>query len=825
MTPLPPLRVGDADRLAALDGFGILDTPEEAGFDDVVHLACRLCAAPVALVSLVAGDRQWFKARLGFPPCQTDLNSSVCAHALATPERLLVIPDLREDPRTAANPLVTGDPFLRFYAGAPLVTPEGQVLGTLCVIDHKPRPNGLTDRQADDLRALARQVMAQLELRRAIAHRDAVREEERQAFRAREALRDAQAAVVAADGDLDSVLAAVVRGALHTVPAADGGAVELVDGADLEYRAAAGTLAPHVGLRVPLAGSLAGHCATSRVPQRMADAALDPHIRRDLAERLGLRSAIVTPVLRGDVVLGALKLQSAEPDAFTERDLELLGLLAGVATAGLATAEAGALIRAKDVYWRGLFDRLSEGFLVAEVVRDRTGAIADWRYLEINPAWGALVGVDPATVVGRTIREVFPGVEDAWVDEFADVVRTGEPAAFTRQVGTLRRWYEGRAFALGGDRFGVLFLEVTARVEAERRRDALLGLGDHLRDAADRDEIATAAATAVGEALGLSRAGYCSVDADRETIAVEQDWRLPGLPSIAGEHRFRDYGSYIEQLKRGETVIVHDVRTDPRTAADADSLAAVQCRALFNLPVMERGRFVGLLFALCGEPRAWTDEEARFLREVADRTRAAVARAEAEEQQRLLNGELAHRLKNTLAIVQSIATQTLRGVTERDIVQAFDRRVLALSRAHDALVQRSWSSAGMRAVMEGVLTLQADIGRFRFDGPDMDVSADAAMSLSLLMHELATNALKYGALSAASGTVRVAWRTEEAAEPMLALKWAESGGPPTQPPSGRTGFGSKLIRMGLLGTRDADIRYEVSGLQAAFKAPLAQVRA
>ncbi len=96
-------------RAAALDGYGILDTPAEQGFDDIVLLASRICGTPVALVSLVAGDRQWFKARVGFDPCETPLSQSVCAHALRQPG-LLVIPDLTEDPRTRDNPLVTDEP-------------------------------------------------------------------------------------------------------------------------------------------------------------------------------------------------------------------------------------------------------------------------------------------------------------------------------------------------------------------------------------------------------------------------------------------------------------------------------------------------------------------------------------------------------------------------------------------------------------------------------------------------------------------------------------------------------------------------------------------
>lgn len=122
-----------------LAGYGILDTPPEEGFDDIVLIAAHICRTPVALVSLVAEDRQWFKARIGFPPCETDLNSSVCTHALNEPD-LLVITDLSEDPRTRDNPLVTGAPFIRFYAGAPLRAPGGEVLGSLCVIDPVPRP-------------------------------------------------------------------------------------------------------------------------------------------------------------------------------------------------------------------------------------------------------------------------------------------------------------------------------------------------------------------------------------------------------------------------------------------------------------------------------------------------------------------------------------------------------------------------------------------------------------------------------------------------------------------------------------------------------------
>ena len=165
--PAPEPDIGQAARLAALASYDILDTPREAGFDDIALLASQFCAAPIALVSLVANDRQWFKASVGFDVCGTPLSDSVCRHALGQPG-LLVIANLATDPRTRDNTLVGGPPGLRFYAGAPLETPQGEILGTLCVLDMAPRPQGLTQPQAHALAALARQVMVLLELRRSV---------------------------------------------------------------------------------------------------------------------------------------------------------------------------------------------------------------------------------------------------------------------------------------------------------------------------------------------------------------------------------------------------------------------------------------------------------------------------------------------------------------------------------------------------------------------------------------------------------------------------------------------------------------------------------
>ena len=156
---LPP---DEEERLAALHRYGILDTPPEAAFDDAVHLASQACGAPIALLSLVDTDRQWFKAKVGVDVDELARDISFCGHAIQG-EEVFEVPDALEDERFHDNPLVTGAPNIRFYAGAPLVTHDGYRLGTICVVDRVPRL--LTAEQRAALAALSREVVTQLELR------------------------------------------------------------------------------------------------------------------------------------------------------------------------------------------------------------------------------------------------------------------------------------------------------------------------------------------------------------------------------------------------------------------------------------------------------------------------------------------------------------------------------------------------------------------------------------------------------------------------------------------------------------------------------------
>jgi GAF domain-containing protein len=152
----------EAARVAALDRYAILDTEPEQSFDDLVVLASYICKTPIAMLSLVDDRRQWFKSKVGVEIRETPKEISFCGHAIQQ-EDLFIVPDTLKDPRFKENPMVVGEPHIRFYTGAPIINEEGFALGTLCVIDRQPRE--LDSEQKEALWALSRLALGQMELR------------------------------------------------------------------------------------------------------------------------------------------------------------------------------------------------------------------------------------------------------------------------------------------------------------------------------------------------------------------------------------------------------------------------------------------------------------------------------------------------------------------------------------------------------------------------------------------------------------------------------------------------------------------------------------
>jgi PAS domain S-box-containing protein len=199
--------------------------------------------------------------------------------------------------------------------------------------------------------------------------------------------------------------------------------------------------------------------------------------------------------------------------------------------------------------------------------------------------------------------------------------------------------------------------------------------------------------------------------------------------------------------------------------------------------------------------------------------RDVTERKRAEEQQRLLINELNHRVKNTLAIVQSIARQTLRGGgASADAQQALESRLATLAAAHDVLTRENWNPVSIREIVNNALAPFCSGERCDVEGPDLRLGPQTAVSLSLALHELATNASKYGALSANQGTVAVHWTREEG---RFKLSWREIGGPPVNEPS-RRGFGSRMIERAFASEvqGNASLRFEPAGVICEVDAPL-----
>ena len=275
-----------------------------------------------------------------------------------------------------------------------------------------------------------------------------------------------------------------------------------------------------------------------------------------------------------------------------------------------------------------------------------------------NPNYLQLVGHRP--VLGRTVAEALPDAADQGYVELLDAVfATGESfstygSLYEMQAepgGPVRERYVDVVFQPIRDAAGAvsgIFVEgvdVTERMVAELRREGLAVFTNALRSLESIDAISHAAATLLGQTLKAGRAGYGTVDAVRETLSIARDWTLPGVPSQSGTVQLRDYGSFVDDLKRDEFVQVDDMRLDPRTARAARALASRGSLAFMLVPVTERGELVAVLFVSHTEARAWRPEDVAFMREVGGRTRTAVERARSQQALREANEQLEARIR------------------------------------------------------------------------------------------------------------------------------------------------------------------------------------
>jgi PAS domain S-box-containing protein len=467
------------------------------------------------------------------------------------------------------------------------------------------------------------------------------------------------------------------------------------------------------------------------------------------------------------------------------RHLDNIAQSAKLAAANDAAARAGALTALRQApLGVAIFDR-------------------EMRYLVASAQFLTDQGLPGDTPLeGRAHYEVFPDIPQHWRDIHASVLREGrefshEGEAFERADGRIQwiRWSIAPWRNDDGEIGGLVLYteEVTSRVEARLRLEA-----------AEQQY----RAVFTQAAMGVSR--------------VSPEGRF-----LEVNDRFCEISRYsraeLMELTYQEITHPEDLDSD---VAQAEALLAgeIDTYSIEKRYVTRSGEpiWIDLTVSLVRKANGEPDYFVSVIADIALRKEAEAEQQRYQGQLRLMINELNHRVKNTLATVQSIAAQTLR--VEPDPVQAYEKfeaRLMGLSEVHEVLTREQWHGAALQEVVERALRpFGGAAGRIRIEGPDAWLAPGAALTLALVFHELATNATKYGALSADAGRVDLSWAIQSPRN-RLRLTWVETGGPPVAAPT-RRGFGSRLIERALRGELrgSAAMTFDVGGLTCAMEAHL-----
>lgn len=864
-------------RLRALDSYRLLDTPREQDFDEIAEAAAELCETPIAVVNLVGDGRQFFKAEVGLGVRETPLESSFCRQALLQ-EDFLYVPDATRDARFDCNPLVRGEPGLRFYAGALLKTAEGHPVGTVCVLDTKPHL--LTERQRKGLMRLARQAMAQMELRRSL------REQAEQRLLHERILDSAlDYAIIATDaeGRITRWNAGAERILGWTEAEMLGQPADTFFTPEDRERRRTGTemrLACEFGagdderwhLRkdgtrfwasgemMPLrteAGQTVGFIKIlrDRTDQREASAALE-------ASELRYRSLVeVSPqvVWFGDAggtvtycnaywyeYTGQPQDEAGRVDwgeAIHPDHLEPVRAAWAAAVASGKPYEIEFPLRGSDGRYRWFLSR-------ARPVMNEAGAVASWigTSLDIHDRRLAEDGLlrtreQLRLAVDATATGIFD--YDLVADDLVWDARTksffglGPDAHVDLAVYLVRVHPADRDLATeavkaaldpaGSGTYDVSYRTVAPEDGTERwvsaKGQTLFENGRAIRLIGTARDITAdkRAEEAVREAEERYRL------AARATNDAIWDWDLATNHVLWNEALHTAHGHASDAVEpTGDWWIAH-IHPDDRTRVDRSIHGVIDGTGTGWMDEYRFRRADGTYADILDRGNVIRDRDGKAVRmigamfDISERKRA-------EEHQRLLTGELQHRVKNTLAMVQAIAAQTFRNVDGAEVAhEAFSARLISLGRAHDILTQANWTEAPIAEVVEGALSVHrgSAASRIRASGPDVPLSAKAALALALSLHELATNAAKYGALSAEGGSVDLRWHVvHEGGAPRFSLTWIEQGGPPILAQPTRRGFGSRLIERSFASEVGGEVRltYAPTGLTCRLEAPLAAMQ-
>ena len=453
----------------------------------------------------------------------------------------------------------------------------------------------------------------------------------------------------------------------------------------------------------------------------------------------------------------------------------------------------------------------------AIISKDLNGIIASW-----NRGAALIFGYEAEEVVGKSITILIPPERQ---DEEPDIlarIKRGEPI---QHYETVRRHKDGRRIEISltvspimdgaGAVVGAskIARDITQRKRAEESQAALHEFTDRLFRAGTVDDVHGAALDAIVRALGCDRASVLMFD--NAGVMRFIAWR--GL-SDGYRQGVEGHSPWTRETKDPQPIVIHDIALADLDASLKATVTNEGIAALAFIPLIAGGELVGKFMTYYRAPHVFTKNELDLAVTIARQLGFSIERMRAEGARQLLLDESKHRIKNTLATVQAIAGQTLRR-TPSDERQAFVARLHALGEAHDILTTENWNKAPLRDVVERALR-PFETSRIVITGQSVALPAASSLTLTLCLHELATNAAKYGALSNDSGKVHLSWETlGNGRDRKLRLTWRETGGPPVTVPE-RKGFGSLLIEQAVSSDSGASLDFRPDGLTCALELAL-----
>jgi PAS domain S-box-containing protein len=363
---------------------------------------------------------------------------------------------------------------------------------------------------------------------------------------------------------------------------------------------------------------------------------------QEILRQAGVRAVQSTPLLtRSGQLIGILSTHWSRPHSPNHHTLQLIDLLARQAADFIEKMMAEEELRLAKERYHTLFDSIDEGLCIIQVIFDEVGEPYDYRFLEINRAFEQQTGLyDP---VGKTARELVPGLESHWFELYGRVALTGEPVRFEFPAQNMQRWFSGHTFAVGDPeeaKVGILFVDITERKRTEEallesgRRDAYrIALSDAIRYLQDPNEIQNAATRVLGEHIGANRVHYMDMlpNENKDGVLITQSFSRE-VPHISGLVSLEEIGpGVISKLEAGRKLVIEDVAYEQSLTDKQKTIyAEAQYAAIIAIPLVKEDRLAAALVASSASPRQWTNEEIALVEETAERTWAAVERARAE---------------------------------------------------------------------------------------------------------------------------------------------------------------------------------------------------